>query len=380
MIDTKSFLNGLEISGIQFVTGVPDSLLREVCACITDNFGPRQHITATNEGSAIGLAIGHHLATGRPALVYMQNSGLGNAVNPITSLVDPKVYGVPMILMIGWRGELQEDETQVHDEPQHVKQGSVTLAQLDILGIPYIVINAKTTAIETVLKKAVADAMARSGPVALVVRKNTFAQYAIEETIQNEHQLTREESIHQIISQLPAQTVIVSTTGMASRELFELRKQMGGKHQQDFLTVGGMGHASQIAMGIAISQRSDTVVCIDGDGAVLMHSGALAVSADCSNLLHIVLNNGAHDSVGGQITKGSVLRFDCIASAFGYKHVASTNTKEDLREKLAVMIDLKGSRLLEVCCKRGARKNLGRPDRSPQQNKLDIMNFLSLTK
>jgi phosphonopyruvate decarboxylase len=163
---------------------------------------------------------------------------------------------------------------------------------------------------------------------------------------------------------------------MASRELFELRKSAQTGHQRDFLTVGGMGHASQIAAGIAFSSPERKVVCIDGDGAVLMHAGALAVSADCPNLLHIVLNNESHDSVGGQPTKGNVLRFDLIASTFGYRHFYCASRGDELLQKLACMLELKGSALLEVRCKRGARKDLGRPDRSPVQNKTDFMNFL----
>jgi len=377
MIETADFINGLEKSGIQFMTGVPDSLLKDICAHITSHFGPEQHIIATNEGSAVGLAIGHHIATGHPALVYLQNSGLGNVINPITSLADPLVYAVPMVLMIGWRGEIMKNEEQLHDEPQHVKQGRVTPAQLEVLGIPYRIIDAHTPAIDAVLLQAAEDARSRSGPVALVVRKNTFTRFDLLATAQEGLELSREEAIEQILSVLPADAVIVSTTGMASRELFELRKHSQSGHQRDFLTVGGMGHASQIAAGIAFSRPDRTVVCIDGDGAVLMHAGALAVSADCPNLLHIVLNNGAHDSVGGQPTKGNVLRFDRIAGAFGYRHVDLAIGGDELRGKLIRMRDLDGSALLEIRCKRGARKDLGRPDRSPVHNKTDFMKFLA---
>ena len=380
MIDTADFITGLERSGIKFMTGVPDSLLKDICAHITSYFGPEQHIIATNEGSAVGLAIGHHFATGRPALVYLQNSGLGNLTNPMTSLADPQVYAVPMVLIIGWRGEIMEDGEQLKDEPQHVKQGRVTSAQLDVLGIPYCIIDANTPQIDVVLQQAASDALARLGPVALLIRKNTFTRFDLEASIQEGIELTREQAIEQILLVLPPDAVIVSTTGMASRELFELRKRAQSGHQRDFLTVGGMGHASQIAAGIAFSRPDCTVVCIDGDGAVLMHAGALAISADCPNLFHIVLNNEAHDSVGGQPTKGNVLRFDHIASAFGYRHVDFAVGINELTEKLTRMINLKGSALLEVRCKRGSRKDLGRPDRTPVQNKTDFMKFLEASK
>lgn len=380
MINASDFISGLEESGIHFVTGVPDSLLKDICACITSKLGPEKHIIATNEGSAVGLAIGHYLATTRPALVYMQNSGLGNIVNPVVSLADPYVYAVPMVLLVGWRGELQEDQTQLSDEPQHVKQGQITLTQLDTLGIPYRIIDANTPAISVVLQSAVSDALERSGPVALVVRKNTFAPFELEVCKQDAAELSREEAIGKILSVLPLDTVIVSTTGMTSRELFELRKNAKAGHQRDFLTVGGMGHAAQIAAGIAFSRPDRTIVCIDGDGAVLMHTGALAISADCPNLIHIVLNNEAHDSVGGQPTKGNVLRFDRIAHSFGYHHVDNAISGSQLREKLARMLGLNGSAFLEVRCRRGARKGLGRPNRTPIENKVDFMKFLGVDK
>ncbi len=378
MIDTADFMDGLEQAGILFTTGVPDSLLKDICACFSNKYGPNQHVIATNEGSAVGLAIGHYLATARPALVYLQNSGLGNVVNPVTSLADPLVYGVPMVLMIGWRGELLDDQTQLADEPQHVKQGQVTLALLDTLGIPFRIIDANTAAIDVVLKQVAAQALARSGPVALVVRKNTFTRCDLTPAAQPAHELSREEAIRLILAALPADAVIVSTTGMASRELFELRKHAAAGHQRDFLTVGGMGHASQIASGIALARPERTVVCLDGDGAVLMHAGALAISADCANLLHIVLNNAAHDSVGGQPTKGNVLHFDDMACVFGYRHADYAISAGELSEKLTRMLKRsEGSALLEVRCQRGARKDLGRPDRSPRQNKSDFMQFLS---
>lgn len=378
MIDTRDFITGLQEAGIQFMTGVPDSLLKDVCARITSSFGPNQHIIATSEGSALGLAIGHYLATSHPALVYMQNSGLGNIVNPITSLADPMVYAIPVVLLVGWRGELLANQTQIHDEPQHVKQGRVTLEQLEILGIPFRIIDSEAKSIQKILQEAVIEAKIRSGPVALVVRKNSFSPFDLEAEEQPELLMTREEAINEIISLIPDDAAIISTTGMASRELFELRKITKGDHSRDFLTVGGMGHANQIAAGIALAHPSRTFVCIDGDGAVLMHAGGLAISADCQNLLHIVLNNEAHDSVGGQPTKGKILRFDKIAEVFGYRHVGQAASLDDLRCNVLKMLDLKGSRLLEIRCKRGSRKDLGRPDRTPNQNKLDFMKFLGV--
>jgi phosphonopyruvate decarboxylase len=376
MIEPREFIAALEKLDIRFVTGVPDSLLKDVCACITEYFHPPRHVIATNEGSAVGLAIGHYLATGRPALIYMQNSGIGNVVNPATSLADPQVYGIPMILMIGWRGEMQEDGTQLHDEPQHVKQGQVTLQQLAILDIPYRVVDGSVAKVEPLLDELIRLALSRSGPVSLVVRKKTFSTYKMMQREHEDHPLTREAAIAAIIAALPEHVPIVSTTGMASRELFELRKAANQGHHRDFLTVGGMGHAGQIAAGMAMARPDRQIVCIDGDGAVLMHMGGLTISADCRNLLHILINNGAHDSVGGQPTKGAMLDFTKIAKACGYGYVSCASTTEEITANLQAMLGTATSSFLEIKCRRGARVNLGRPDRTPAQNKRELLQFL----
>ena len=347
-----------------------------MCACITVKLPAERHVVATNEGSAVGLAIGHYLATGRPALVYMQNAGLGNTVNPLTSLADPEVYGIPMILMIGWRGEILADGKQVHDEPQHVKQGQVTLQQLEILGIPYEIIDSQTNEIEPVLNGLITKAFSRSGPVALVVRKQTFSQFKLPEPLVTKEKMSREEAIRIVLSALPDNIPVVATTGKASRELFELRKQSGTGYERDFLTVGGMGHAAQIAAGIALARADLKVACFDGDGAVLMHMGALAISADCPNLLHIVINNGAHDSVGGQPTKGASLDFSRIALACGYDWTSQAETSTEIISAIGHWLANPVSTFLEIKCKLGARADLGRPDRSPSQNKAGFMQFI----
>jgi phosphonopyruvate decarboxylase len=376
MIDPLEFIDSLNSLDIQFVTGVPDSLLKNVCACIASHFPPTRHVIATNEGAAVGLAIGHYLATGRPALVYMQNSGMGNIINPVTSLADQQVYAIPMLFMIGWRGEILSTGHQIHDEPQHVKQGQITLRQLDILNIPYRIIDNNTESIIYVLKELTELAIFRSCPVALIVRKQTFAPFLMAESDHENNLLTRAAAIAGVISALPSDVPIVSTTGMASRELFELRKASSSGHHRDFLTVGGMGHAGQIAAGIAIARPDRKIVCIDGDGAVLMHMGSLAISADCANLLHVVINNGAHDSVGGQPTKGAVLDISQIAKACGYTHIAHAVTADEIMRNIKDMLSRRGSSFLEIKCRKGTSADLGRPDRTPLQNKVDFMRFL----
>jgi phosphonopyruvate decarboxylase len=376
MIEPVEFVVCLEKLDIRFVTGVPDSLLKDVCACITSFLSPQRHIIATNEGAAVGLAIGHYLASGRPALVYLQNSGIGNLINPVVSLADPQIFGIPILFMIGWRGEILSDGRQLHDEPQHVNQGQITLRQLEILDIPYQVVDGSTQKIELILRELIDCAMSRSGPAALVVRKQTFSPFKLETTIHEESQLTREAAIAAIISALPEDVPVVSTTGMASRELFELRKASGSGHQRDFLMVGGMGHAGQVAAGIAIANPDRQIVCIDGDGAVLMHMGSLAIIADCTNLLHIVINNGAHDSVGGQPTKGAILNLARIAKASGYTRISNAATINDITTNIQSMFGCGASAFLEIKCRRGGRVDLGRPDRTPAQNKMDFMHFL----
>lgn len=376
MINPLDFCAALDEADIRFVTGVPDSLLKDVCACISSCYPTERHIIAANEGAAVGLAIGHYLATARPALVYMQNSGLGNVVNPIASLADPLVYGIPMLLIVGWRGEIKADGTQLHDEPQHVKQGQMTIAQLDVLGIPYRIIDENTEDIATVMKALVQLCFERSGPVAMLVRKQTFSAYKLNIQHDDSHLLSREAAIKLLINTLPDNTPVVSTTGMASRELFEHRKATTKAFDHDFLTVGGMGHASQIAAGIALAKPSQKVVCIDGDGAMLMHMGSLAISGKQANLIHIVINNGAHDSVGGQPTQAETLNLSKIATDCGYSYVAQAITEQEVLQHIQLAIKRAGSAFIEIKCRCGARADLGRPDRTPLVNKTDFMTFL----
>ena len=377
MLNCAKFYELLTSKGTEFYCGVPDSLLKSFCAFLQDNVPSNKNFITANEGAAIGLAAGVYLATNKPALVYMQNSGEGNAVNPLTSLADPKVYGIPMLLMIGWRGE-----PGVKDEPQHVKQGEITLDLLKTLGIPYEVLPQEFVDAEGAIHKAFEFMHSSKAPYALVIRKDTFEPYdALKiNTTPSPYSLTREESI-QIILKLTAKInnpVFVSTTGMASRELYENRIKMGQKGESDFLTVGSMGHASSIALGIALHLSDRTVFCIDGDGAMLMHMGVLGTIAGSgvTNLKHIVINNGAHDSVGGQPTCGFKVDFGKIAEACGYKKTWLATTEEELIKAVKEFITTKELALLEVRVKKGARKDLGRPKSSPAENKMKFMRYL----
>lgn len=380
MIDVKYFFEEVKKSGINFFTGVPDSLLKDICAYITSNTDERQHVIAANEGNAIGLAVGHYLATKSPALVYLQNSGLGNIINPLTSLADSAVYGIPMLIMIGWRGEISEEGIQINDEPQHIKQGQITCNQLEVLKIPYIIIDSNSN-IENIVTKLVELSNATNNPVVLLVRKGAFNEYQLcEDSVSNSDLLTREDIISNLLRFIPNDIPVISTTGMTSRELFELRLKSKSGNFRDFLTVGGMGHASSIATGIALSMSANKILCLDGDGAFLMHMGSLAISARQKNLIHIVLNNGAHDSVGGQPTFASSMSLTDIAKGSMYDFIFQADNLLDIEKIMPELFNLKGSVFFEIKCKKGYRSNLSRPNKKPSENKLDFMSFLKKIK
>ena len=365
-IEVKEAYEALTESGISLFTGVPDSLLKNFCAYVTDSKeNGVGHIIAANEGNAVGIAAGHYLATGSPALVYMQNSGLGNAVNPLLSLADEKVYSIPMVLMIGWRGE-----PGVHDEPQHVKQGEVTLSLLDAMQIPYVILEDVSQ-----IKFMVASAIERKAPTALVIRKGLFGPYKLKNVSHNDSPLCREEAMKLVIDHLHKDDVIVSTTGKLSRELFEYRKARHEGHGHDFLTVGSMGHSSSIALGIALQKPERRIFCFDGDGAFIMHTGALGIVASMqpANFFHVLFNNGAHESVGGQPTIGFHIDAKAIAKASGYRHALSATTTEEMVDTLQQLEHLQGPVLLELRVAINSRDDLGRPTTTPIENKEAFM-------
>lgn len=372
MISPEFFIEKLRENGIDCFTGVPDSLLKNICAYITDHFDGRHNIIAANEGAAMGIAAGHYLATGQPACVYMQNSGEGNIINPLASLTDKDVYNIPVLLLIGWRGR-----PGVHDEPQHVKQGKVTTGLLNVMGVNFEVLSKDEDKAAIQIEKAI-EALKRNETYALVIEKDTFDDYRLQKVDNFDLTMTREEAIQIVAASLNENDCIVSTTGMISRELFEYRTLMNQAHNRDFLTVGSMGHASQIALGIAMAQPYRRVWCFDGDGATIMHMGSLAIVADKApkNFVHVVFNNGAHDSVGGQPTVGFKINLPKVAEAVGYAKTLSVNSKQQLDSALKDVFSTDGPILLEIKVKKGNRKDLGRPTTTPIQNKEALMAFL----
>lgn len=374
MVSVEKLYDTLGSCGVDFFAGVPDSLLKDFCAYVTDHTSQERNIIAANEGAAIGIAAGHYMASGRLPLVYMQNSGLGNTVNPLLSLADEKVYSLPLLLMIGWRGE-----PGVKDEPQHVKQGEVTLALLEAMQIPYIVLSEEEEQALEQVRDIVAKAYAGNSPHAIVIRKGIFGKYVLQSKIANSYPLSREEALKLVVDHLGERDVVVSTTGKLSRELFEYREYLHQDHSRDFLTVGSMGHSSSIALGIALEKPERNIWCLDGDGAFIMHMGAISNIGNLKphNFRHVVFNNGAHESVGGQPTLGFQLDIPAIAKACGYRNAFSVSTCDEIVRALQDFQQTEGPVLLEIRVKIDSREDLGRPTTTPVENKKSFMDFLN---
>lgn len=366
--------NFVKIIGCDFYTGVPDSQLKALCNYLMDTYGldPKHHIIAANEGNCAALAAGYHLATGMVPAVYMQNSGEGNIINPAASLLNDKVYAIPVVFIIGWRGE-----PGVHDEPQHIYQGEITVKLLEDMGIPAFVIGKDTSDDEAADAMAKFRALLETGKsVAFVIRKGALTD-APKVEYKNDNTMVREEIIRHIVK-VSSEDPVISTTGKASRELFEIREANGQSHKYDFLTVGSMGHSSSIALGIAFNKSDRKIWCIDGDGAVLMHMGAMALigTNKPKNLVHIIINNGAHETVGGMPTAAANINIVGIAKACGYTHAVSVDSFDLLDKELKKAKELDELSLIEVKCSIGARNDLGRPTTTTLDNKKSFMNYL----
>lgn len=336
MLDQKFVFQGLAKYGITFYTGVPDSFLNGFCDYALINF-PERNIIAANEGNAIAIAAGHYFASREIPLVYMQNSGMGNAVNPLVSLVDRNLYAVPMILLIGWRGQ-----PGIGDHPQHELQGEITLNMLDMMHIPYAILKDDETEFMAILAKAAAYCRQVRQPYGLVAPKGVMAAAEKRNIRDSVYPMSREEAMEIILEHMPEDTIYAATTGRATRELFFLRKKRKETKDHDFLNVGSMGHASSVALGIALERIDRNIVVLDGDSAAMMHMGAMTMVSKLNvpNYMHVVLNNGAHESVGGQPSCGYKIDFTKIAEACGYatvKHPVTTN--EELIQAVNILKD-----------------------------------------
>lgn len=366
-------LQALEQRGIHTIIGVPDSTLKQFCDGLQNYKGNINHYVPVNEGAAVGLAVGSYLADGKPACVYMQNSGIGNAVNPIASLANRDVYGIPMLFLVGWRGE-----PGVKDEPQHVFQGKITCKLFEVLSIPYEVIDKDTTweQMESILTEAF-ETLSGGEQFAIIVRKGTFEK-DVPYTWENGNTLNREEALATILKEGGHEAVLVSTTGKISRELYEQSDALYGTHENIFMTVGGMGHASMIALGIAKKRPEEKIICIDGDGAALMHMGALAFISSQSpeNFVHIIINNQSHESVGAMPTGCQKVNFSELAKNVGYSWTIRVSTLEELTKVLRNIDEQKGPILVEVLVSLDSRADLGRPKESARENKEAFMEYI----
>lgn len=365
----------VEIIGSDFYTGIPDSQLKAFCDYLMNEYGidEKHHIIGANEGNCTALAAGYHLATGKIPVVYMQNSGEGNIINPVASLLSDKVYAIPVVFIIGWRGE-----PGVHDEPQHIYQGEVTVKLLEDMDVRAFVIDKDTTdkELEAVMEEY-RKILLVGKSVAFVIRKGALT-YNKKAEYGNNNTMMREEAIRHIIK-VSNEDVVVCTTGKASRELFEVRIENGQSHKYDFLTVGSMGHSSSIALGIALHKPDTRVWCIDGDGAVLMHMGSLAVLGSNAprNMIHIIINNGAHETVGGMPTVAEKIDLTAIAKACGYPNALGVDNYEELDKELKAAKEKGELTLIEVKCAIGARYDLGRPTTTAIENKINFMEYLN---
>jgi phosphonopyruvate decarboxylase len=368
LISTPDFYNELVEVGFETFYGVPDSLLKDICAYISDKTSSEKHIITANEGNAIALASGYHLATKKTAVVYLQNSGLGNTINPLLSLTDEAVYKIPILLIIGWRGE-----PGIQDEPQHFKQGAITESLLNVLGIRYQIL---TDDYRTQLKTLKEWLNLESKPVALLVKKGAFTEYSLSET-KNLFSLLREDVLSKIISNIGEDAIVVSTTGKTSREIYEIREINKQSHENDFLTVGSMGHTSSIALGLALNADRN-VYCIDGDGSMLMHLGGLGIVAQKApkNFKYILINNGAHESVGAQPTIAHDIKLKKLLESLGFNNVYEVTNEKELESDFKSLKAIEKSALI-VNVKIGSRDDLGRPKQSPQENKKALMNLIS---
>jgi phosphonopyruvate decarboxylase len=370
MINPQDFTKLLEESGFSFFTGVPDSTLREWLGTLAEK---ENHIMSANEGEALSIASGYYLASGKPGCVYLQNSGFGNMINPLTSLCDKEVYGIPALLIIGWRGE-----PKINDEPQHIKMGKITLPLLDVLQIQYSFLPDNLKDAERAILQAKKNIEAEKMPYALVARKDLFEKFKSGKKEDSGPEIIREEAIKIIVDALPHDAVIISTTGKTSRELFEYREAKGDGHAKDFLTVGSMGFASAIAFGITQAEKNKKIVVFDGDGAVLMHLGNMATIGHYApvNFLHIVFDNRAYESTGGQRTVSESIDFCGIAKSCGYKNILQASGAEEIINSLKEIQQKDGPNFLIIKVKSWSRPGLGRPAGAPSENKKDFMENL----
>lgn len=372
MISPERFYRHLVSQGVDFFTGVPDSLMKQLLQYFHAHIEPSKHVITANEGLAVALAAGYHFSTGRLPLVYLQNSGLGNAVNPLTSLTDKEMYAVPMLMLIGWRGEPGQK-----DEPQHKKMGRITRELLDTLEIPSFVLPADEVKSLDMVTAAVNTALAAQQPVALLVTKGLFETHIAAPQVENKYVLNREYVLNKLFDHFNGDETVVCTTGETGREFYEINRERGHIIKKELLSVGAMGLAGHIALGIDL-QQPGRVIMLDGDGAVLMHMGALTVTGKLAknSFVHVVFNNGCHASVGGQPTAGFDIDLCAVAKACGYERAICIHDEAGLNDWLQQSFNQSNKQFVEIRINATGRANLGRPGGTPIEWKETIMKAL----
>jgi len=370
MITCQQLAKIFKSQSFTFFTGVPCSIFKDWLNFVGEK-KQFQKVAVASEGEACAIASGFYLATGKTPVVYMQNSGLGNSVDPLTSLMNKEVYGIPALLLISWRGE-----PRIKDEPQHLKMGKITFRLLNTLGIPFVALSDNEKTAGRQIKKAKAYLKKRELPYAIIVRKGTVASYQAKKK-KDKYSLTRERAIELIIGELKGNAAVISTTGKTSRELFELRKRKRQGHKCDFYTLGSMGCSAGIALGVALQKPKKKVFVFDGDGSVLMKMGTLATVGHYlpKNFYHIIFDNNTHDSTGGQRTVSDTVQFDKVAKACGYKSARVLSREKEIKESLSNI--KQGPLMLVIKVKKGSREGLGRPTLSPLKMKKSFMKFLA---
>ncbi len=356
MINPIKFIEFFKRNKISFFTGVPDSTLKNFTYLLNKEF--KNHYPVYNEGSAISLAIGYHLSKKNIACVYLQNSGLSNAINPLISIAHKKVYSIPLLILIGWRGSPKGPP----DEPQHHVKGKITKDILKLLDIKTIVLNDENDFSK--LKKLINFSKNNNRAVACLIKNNTFKNVNL--TFKKKHKkskIYRKEVLDELLKQIKKKTKIISTTGFTSREIYQLRKEKNYQNGKDFYMVGGMGHAGMVSLGVAINEKNQ-IICLDGDGSILMHMGSLKTQGlfGRKNFKHILLNNNCHESVGEQDTFAEGTNFPKLCKMLGYKNVFEISYKKDLKKKLNSFLKSNGPSFLEIKIRTGTLKNLIRPN------------------
>lgn len=373
MVDQKQLFDALQTIGVDFYTGVPDSLLNDFCLYMTNNMNGHQHVMAANEGNAIAIAAGHYMATGKLPLVYMQNSGIGNATNPLLSLTHDFVYGIPMLLVIGWRGD-----PAISDHAQHKKQGELTPVLMKDMDIPFEILDDDATVIEK-FRWAADKAREISSPVALIAKKAILTQKEKKQQYPESNLMNREEAISAVMDVFGEDAIYLGTTGRATREVHEQLKQHGIGAGHEWQNVGSMGHVSSVGLGIALACPNKRVVVFDGDAAAVMHMGALATNCryKAGNMIHIVLNNGVNESVGGQPSAGYVVNLTGVASACGYGNIGhAVETRDELQQVLKTLTDGDEPTFIDVHVREGIRSDVPKLGINHKAVKNELMGYL----